>query len=282
MRWLGIGPSTRPDRTNGSEYSGRNGSGSATAWGADLVLDGVASGYSSVPVIRRVSLEAHPGEVVALMGANGAGKTTTLLTICGEIALQEGTITLDGRPFRGPLYRRAQNGLSLITEERSAIMSLTCRQNLRLGRGSVEAALAVVPELEPLLDREAGLLSGGEQQLLTMARALARRPRIVLADEVSLGLAPLLVKRLLAEVRNAADAGATVLLVEQHTSQVLEIADRGYILNRGQIVLAGEAQELRRRRSEIEAAYISGVGSSTASGPASSALGPTRDDEKEA
>jgi branched-chain amino acid transport system ATP-binding protein len=215
-------------------------------------------GYDSVPVVRDVDLHVEPGEVVALLGPNGAGKTTTLLTLSGALPALEGEVWWQGRPTRAPLHSRARGGLAFVTEERSVFMGLSTRDNFRAGRVPVDEALELFPELRPRLRIPAGLLSGGEQQMLTLARALARRPVLLLADELSLGLAPLIVQRLLRAVRQAADGGLGVLLVEQHVSQALEIADRAYVMRRGRIEMSGTASELEERVAEIEASYLAG------------------------
>ena len=163
-----------------------------------------------------------------------------------------------GKPTRAPLHRRARRGVGLVTEERSVFMGLTAEANLRLGRGSVPKALELFPELAPLLKRRAGLMSGGEQQILTLARALAGEPAALLADELSLGLAPLIVRRLLIAVREAADRGVGVLLVEQHAAQALAIADRGYVFRRGRVVMSGTAAELKHNFDDIRNSYLTG------------------------
>jgi branched-chain amino acid transport system ATP-binding protein len=218
----------------------------------DLVV-----GYGQIPVLNEISLKVDEGEMVALLGPNGAGKSTTLLALAGELPIQSGTVTVQGHEGAQPLYRRARNGLAYVTEERSVFMGLTVRENLRLGRGSVQAALDLVPELAALLDRRVGLLSGGEQQILTLARALVSDPKLLFADELSLGLAPLILDRLLDLARAAADRGVGVLLVEQQARKALRVCDRGYVLARGRIVLEGSGRELRDNLPEIEAAYLS-------------------------
>jgi branched-chain amino acid transport system ATP-binding protein len=208
-------------------------------------------------VLKGVSLEVPRGGIVALLGANGAGKTTTLLTLAGEVPMQHGTITWLGHRARGPLHRRARSGLGLLTEERSLFMNLSVRQNLRLGRGSIEDALEIMPELRELMNRRAGLLSGGEQQMLTLARALAGDFKLLMLDEISLGLAPIIVRRLLSLVRRAAgERNLGVLLVEQHVGSALNFSDRAIVLRRGQIVLEGESASLRSRVDEIASAYL--------------------------
>jgi branched-chain amino acid transport system ATP-binding protein len=168
-------------------------------------------------------------------------------------------VRYDDRPLTGPLHRRARRGLGLITEERAVFRQLSTETNLALGAGGVNGALGVFPELERLLDRKAGLLSGGEQQMLVLARALAARPRLLLVDELSLGLAPLMVTRLLTAIGEAASDGMSVLLVEQHARQALEVADRAYVLLRGAIELEGTGAELLARLPEIERTYLGGL-----------------------
>jgi len=218
----------------------------------------LSAGYGSLAAVRDLNLTVEAGEVVALLGPNGAGKTTTLLTMAGALPPISGQVLLDDTPTKASLNRRAKRGLALVPEERSVFMKLSAADNLRLGRGPRQKALALFPELEPLLRRKAGQLSGGEQQILTLARALAGEPRVLLADELSLGLAPLVVKRLLRAVREAADRGVGVLLVEQHAQQALQLADRAYVLRRGRVELHGSASELLEKLPEIEQSYLAG------------------------
>jgi branched-chain amino acid transport system ATP-binding protein len=209
-------------------------------------------------VVRDVDLHVDAGEVVALIGPNGAGKTTTLLTVAGELPAVAGEVVFRGLATKAPLFRRARRGLGLVTEERSVFMALTAAENLRIAGISPATATDVFPELAPLMGRTAGLLSGGEQQMLTLARAVARDPNLLLADELSLGLAPLVVKRLLETVRRVATERSTgVLIVEQHVRQALHIADRVYVMQRGRIVMSGTAEEVRGRIDEVEATYLS-------------------------
>jgi branched-chain amino acid transport system ATP-binding protein len=224
-----------------------------------LEARGLTAGYGPQPVVHGVDLVVEPGEVVTLLGRNGAGKTTTLLALSGELPLMEGSVLLDGKPTRHPLHRRARGGLAYVTEERSVFKTMSARDNLRIGDADPDAALALFPELEKRLDVRGGLLSGGEQQMLTLARALSRKPRLLLADELSLGLAPLVVRRLLEAVRAAADQrGTGVLLVEQHVRKALLYAERAYVMRRGRIVMSGAAADLRERIAEIEESYFMG------------------------
>ena len=218
----------------------------------------LTAGYGDVPVVHGIDLSVGDGEVVALLGPNGAGKTTTLLAL-GGVLPATGQVRYDGRPLTGPLHRRARRGVGLITEERAVFRQLSTRTNLSLGAGGVDGALAIFPELERLLDRKAGLLSGGEQQMLVLARALVARPRLLLVDELSLGLAPMMIARLLDAVSEAAGDGMSVLLVEQHARQALEAADRAYVLLRGTIELEGTGAELLARLPEIERTYLGGL-----------------------
>jgi branched-chain amino acid transport system ATP-binding protein len=224
-----------------------------------LELDAVSSGYGGRPVIENVSLKARGGQVVALLGPNGAGKTTTLMTIAGELTPTSGSLSVNGSELTGPVHSRIRQGLRVITEERSVFMGLSVRDNLRIGHGSIEKALDLFPELRPLMKRRAGVLSGGEQQMLTLARALSGRSQILLVDELSLGLAPLVVARLLNAIREAANSGVAVLLVEQHVRQSLAVADFAYVLRRGHVALAGTTDEIRGRLSEVEDAYLAGA-----------------------
>jgi branched-chain amino acid transport system ATP-binding protein len=220
----------------------------------------VSAGYGPQPVITNINLEVRPGEVVALLGPNGAGKTTTLLALSGELPPLSGQVLLDGTSTKSPLYKRSRNGLMFVTEEKSVFMGLSARDNLRVARVDTDAALSLFPELERRLSVRAGLLSGGEQQMLTLARALSRKPRVLLADELSMGLAPLVVKRLLDAVRAAADEqGTAVLLVEQHVRKALKYADRVYVMKRGRIELSGTGAEMRTRTAEIEDQYLTAV-----------------------
>jgi branched-chain amino acid transport system ATP-binding protein len=205
----------------------------------------LAAGYHDQPVIQNLNLEVKRGEVVALLGSNGAGKTTTLRALAGYLKPLSGEVRLNGTAVTSAAHRRARTGLSYVTEERSVFSQLTGYENLAVARCDRGVVLELFPELEPLLGRRGGQLSGGEQQMLSVGRAIARRPNFLLADELSLGLAPLIVTRLLRAVRAAADErGVGALVVEQHVQQVLKVADRVYVLRRGEVVLSGTVAEV--------------------------------------
>jgi branched-chain amino acid transport system ATP-binding protein len=222
-----------------------------------LSLNGLAAGYNSVPVVHDIDLHVDSGEIVAILGRNGAGKSTILSTIAGLIPLLGGTISLDNKPASGGLHHRVRRGMGLVTETRAIVRKLSVLENLRLGLGTPEEAFELFPELRPLASRKAGLLSGGEQQMVVLGRVLASRPRLLLVDELSFGLAPLVVERLLESLRLAAHSGTGVLLVEQHPVAALSVADRAYVLAHGVIQVKGTGADLLGRLSEIEETYMS-------------------------
>src|ERR1700710_2174839 len=161
----------------------------------------MCTGYAGQPVVNDLTFDVLPGEVLCLLGPNGSGKTTTMLALAGELPLIDGEVEFAGVKQNAPLYKRARNGMAFVTEEPSIFKSLSLRDNLRIGGADAEEAVALFPELGRRMTVRGGLLSGGEQQMLTLARALGRKPRLLLADELSLGLAPLVVDRLLTAVR---------------------------------------------------------------------------------
>jgi branched-chain amino acid transport system ATP-binding protein len=226
---------------------------------AALLLSGLTAGYDRAPVIRHLTLSVAPGEVVALIGANGAGKTTTLRTISGLVPPMEGMVRLDGEDLAGVSpVARVHRGIVHVPQGRGIFFGLTVAEHLRLdGVRDQESAFVHFPALRDLAGRRAGLLSGGEQQMLAIARALVRQPRVLLLDELSLGLAPVIVERLLPVVREFASThGTAVLLVEQHVHLALEIADRGYVLSHGELVASDSAERLRADSALLTASYL--------------------------
>jgi sulfate-transporting ATPase len=223
---------------------------------AVLEADGLRAGYGNVEIVRDLHLRVDEGEVVALLGPNGAGKTTTISTLSGELRALGGEVRFLGTRTDAPVHVRARKGLGLVSQERAVLMDLSARENLRVSRCDIDHAVALFPELEAHLERRVGLLSGGQQQMLALARCLARKCRLLLVDELSLGLAPRIVDRLLAAVRDAADDGTAVLLVEQHIHKALSVADRVLVMTRGSIALEGNAGDLVNRLDEIQDAYL--------------------------
>ncbi len=237
---------------------------------AALELHGLSAGYGGVAVVHDVDLTVAPGEVVALLGANGAGKSTLLRTVSGLLPHLGGDLVVLGERVprrRSPRARDAtalvRRGVAHVPEDRGLFFDLTVREHLRLGRRRggagrpLDEVLGWFPDLGRMLDRRAGLLSGGQQQMLALARAVAVAPRLLLVDELSLGLAPTIVERLLPVLRTIADAtGTAMVVVEQHVALVLEVADRGAVLQRGRLVTVGSAADLRARPDLLQAGYL--------------------------
>jgi branched-chain amino acid transport system ATP-binding protein len=227
-----------------------------------LAVEDLHAGYLGIPAVRRLSLTVDPGEVVALLGPNGAGKTTTLSTIAGLLAPISGSIRLGQADITGrPAYRLARDGVSLVPEDRALFYGLTVRENLRLARGDRTLPqgelLEILPELEKCLGRRAGVLSGGEQQMLVLARALVAEPKVLLIDELSMGLAPVIVQEILGVVRRIAREKKTaIVLVEQHVHLALQTADRAMVLAHGDVVLEDSATALRDDPERLRASYL--------------------------
>src|ERR1700741_3082547 len=235
-----------------------------------LELNRLSVAYFRAPVVRELTLTVGRGEVVALLGANGAGKTTTLRAISGLLKPAGGAVRLCGQDLAGVSpTARARLGLAHVPHDRGIFFGLTVAEHFRLdGLGSqaeMDAAFAHFPALRELRGRKAGLLSGGEQQMLAIARALSRTPKLLMLDEMRLWLAPVIVDRLLPVVRDyATSTGTGVLLVEQHVHMALKIADRGYILAHGDLTASGTAESLSRDSALPAASYLGSAAESSA------------------
>ncbi len=233
-----------------------------------LKLDNVHVSYGNIRALRGISLEVQPGELVALIGSNGAGKTTCLHTVSGLLRPHAGCVTYDGADItRLSPHDIVRRGISQCPEGRHIFARLTVGENLMLGgvqrrdwemiETDREWVFSLFPVLKERIHQVAGTLSGGEQQMLAIGRALMSRPRLLLLDEPSLGLAPLMVQTIFGVIQKVRSEGGTILLVEQNARQALEVADRGYVLETGQIMLAGSSAALKADAG-VEKAYLGG------------------------
>ena len=241
--------------------NGATATGSASASAPLLSLSGIWAGYGETTVLRGVELEVAPGSVVALLGPNGAGKTTLLRVASGVVTPRRGTIRTGGRDVTGrPPEALAAGGLCQVPEGRSIFPSLTVRENLilqsfpRQEKEGIARAVEAFPILGERLSQAAGTLSGGQQQMLALARAYIRRPPLVLLDEVSMGLAPIVVDEIYAFLTRLVEQGSALLLVEQYVDRVLELADRVYLLQKGAIAWTGAAGDLDQ--SDVLGSYL--------------------------
>lgn len=226
-----------------------------------LEIDEVTVGYGGVPAIRGLSAEVRPGQILALLGPNGAGKTTTLLAAVGALPLMGGAIRLFGESIDQKIERNARRGITLVPDTRGVFHDLTVAENLGLARRrggpEMDMVFGHFPKLAEMRSRRCGNLSGGEQQMLALGKALLSGPRVLLIDELSLGLSPIAVKSLLPRLRAVADeADLAVVLVEQHIDLALGIADHAMVLHHGRVALSAPAAELRADRDRVEAAYF--------------------------
>lgn len=231
-----------------------------------LSCQGVTAGYGSLTVVRDFTLEADGGSVVAVLGPNGSGKTTLMLALAGLLPLIDGEVRVGGQllPSGRPTTANGA-GLILIPDDRSLFTTLTVRDNIAAAVRKGDVPTAEVQEMFPALaerwQTKAGALSGGEQQMLAVARAMVQRPKVLLIDEMSMGLAPVTVERLLPVVRTLADrTGAVVVLVEQHVQLAMEVADQVMVMVHGRVALTGPSAELAKDPSKLEAAYLGDAG----------------------
>ncbi len=234
-----------------------------------LDVVGLTGGYRGTAVVIDVRMTLARGEIVVLLGSNGAGKTTTLLTISGVLDAFAGDVRLDGRSIAGRRPEQiARAGVIQVPEDRSLFRAMTVAENLRVGarsKSDIARVLDYFPILRPLLSRRASLLSGGEQQMLALARGLAARPKVLIVDEMSLGLAPLIVKGILPALRQiVSDTGCAMLMVEQHVHLALGMADRAYVMARGRIVKEGTAAEVAASVDELTGSYLGSTNGSLA------------------
>jgi branched-chain amino acid transport system ATP-binding protein len=233
-----------------------------------LKLDGVTAFYGAIQALKGVSVTVEPGEIVTLIGANGAGKSTLMMTICGSPRARDGSIVYDGEDITGlPTHLIMRKQIAQSPEGRRIFPRMSVFENLQMGAALIspayfdqdlETMYALFPRLKERREQRAGTLSGGEQQMLAIARALMSRPRLLMLDEPSLGLAPLIARDIFGAIRKLnAETGLTVLLVEQNAFQALRLAHRGYVLVNGEITMQGSGRELLAR-PEIRAAYLEG------------------------
>ena len=231
-----------------------------------LALKKLRVAYGGIQAVKGVDLEVAPGELVCLIGANGAGKTTTLKGITGLQPIKSGSIHYAGEDITGaPAFQLVRKGLAMVPEGRGVFGALTIEENLAMGayarndraavRSDVERVFELFPRLKERQRQTAGTLSGGEQQMLAMARALMSRPKLLLLDEPSMGLAPLMVQKVFETVLTISGEGVTILLIEQNAKLALEVASRGYVMESGEITLTGEAKTLLSD-PKVRAAYL--------------------------
>jgi branched-chain amino acid transport system ATP-binding protein len=224
---------------------------------ACISTENLCAGYGDLEVLRDVTLHVNPGEMVALLGPNGAGKTTLLNTIAGYIRPSSGVVSLFGLPATAQPHRRARQGLGFIADDRNLLPSLTVRENLRMIKRSPEDLLGIFAELEGKLKARGSLLSGGQQQMVALGRALISQPKTLLIDELSLGLAPIVRDRLLARLRTEADNGTGVLVVEQSVRSALLFADRAYVISHGQIIAERTAAQWMDSLDDLSELFVS-------------------------
>jgi len=230
-----------------------------------LKVSGLKVAYGGIQAVKGVSFEVHQGELVSLIGANGAGKTTTLKAVTGIQPVAAGEIEFMGKPIKGQgAWELVQQGLVMVPEGRGVFARMTITENLQMGAfvredkeigADIDKVFAIFPRLQERATQLAGTLSGGEQQMLAMGRALMARPKVLLMDEPSMGLSPIMVDKIFEVVADIHKQGTTILLVEQNASRALSLADRGYVMESGEITMSGEAKSLLAD-PRVRAAYL--------------------------
>ncbi|MEW9668374.1 ABC transporter ATP-binding protein [Ammoniphilus sp. 3BR4] len=231
-----------------------------------LKLNDIHVFYGGIHALKGISMEVNPGEVVTLIGSNGAGKSTTLKSICGQVSIQQGNIEYEGRNMKNvDPHVAAGYGIAHVPEGRRIFPRLTVKENLEMGafgisdkkwiKEGMERSFQYFPRLKERINQKGGTLSGGEQQMLAIARGLMSKPKILMLDEPSMGLAPILVQQIFDIIQELNKEGMTILLVEQNANQALQLAHRGYVIQTGEIILSDEARKLLRNK-QVKEAYL--------------------------
>lgn len=231
-----------------------------------LKVKGLKVSYGGIKAVKGIDLEVNEGELITLIGSNGAGKTTTMKAITGSLAMEDGDVEYLGKSIRGKgAWDLVKQGLAMVPEGRGVFTRMSITENLQMGAyvrrdkagiaNDIERMFAIFPRLKERKDQLAGTMSGGEQQMLAMARALMSQPKVLLLDEPSMGLSPIMVDKIFEVVRDVSAQGVTILLVEQNASRALQIANRGYVMDSGEIIMTGDAKQMLTD-PKVRAAYL--------------------------
>lgn len=231
-----------------------------------LKVAGLKVAYGGIKAVKGIDLEVNEGELISLIGSNGAGKTTTMKAITGSLAMEAGDVEYMGKSIKGKgAWDLVKQGLAMVPEGRGVFTRMSITENLQMGAyvrtdkagiaQDIERMFTIFPRLKERKDQLAGTMSGGEQQMLAMARALMSQPKVLLLDEPSMGLSPIMVDKIFEVVRDVSAQGVTILLVEQNASRALQIADRGYVMDSGEIIMSGDAKQMLTD-PKVRAAYL--------------------------
>lgn len=231
-----------------------------------LKVAGLKVAYGGIKAVKGIDLEVNEGELISLIGSNGAGKTTTMKAITGSLAMEAGDVEYMGKSIKGKgAWDLVKQGLAMVPEGRGVFTRMSITENLQMGAyvrtdkagiaQDIERMFTIFPRLKERKDQLAGTMSGGEQQMLAMARALMSQPKVLLLDEPSMGLSPIMVDKIFEVVRDVSSQGVTILLVEQNASRALQIADRGYVMDSGEIIMSGDAKQMLTD-PKVRAAYL--------------------------